>query len=244
MATATRRKTISPAKTKAQDAYHQIKQALLAGTFQPGERLVEARVCQTLGLRRGPVREALLQLHGEGFVKNEGAYKGHVVEYTEDIPPDQMLYRYELREQVAGGACRLAAKNMNGWQIDMLREFAQRLDDSQRHADRELSGEANYAFHDFLISNCGNPLLREVWDSHMLMPSRPRSQALEKEIQSEIPDPCDPSLLDIVEAISTHDPDLAESRMKNRVRKVTEALRRIVLRHGLFLQTFPPISQG
>lgn len=215
-------------KTKAQDAYLLIKQGLHSGMFKPGERLVEAKVCESLGLRRGPVREALLLLHGEGFIKKEGAYKGHIVEYTEDIAPEQLLYRYELREQIAGGACRLAAKSMNGWQIDMLRELAEKIDLSPGTADREALYEANFAFHAFLLNNCGNPLLGEVWKTHHLMPSRPRSRALEDEILGQIPDPDHPSMVDVVEAIARHDQAEAEARMKARVRKVTEALRKTV----------------
>lgn len=226
MPAATATKTAN--KTKAQDAYHLIKQGLLSGMFTPGERLVEAKICESFGFRRGPVREALLLLHGEGFIKKAGAYKGHVVEFTEDIPPEQLLYRYELREQIAGGACRLAAKNMNGWQIDTLRELAQKLDASQGKADRQILHEANFAFHAFLIDNCGNPLLREVWETHHLMPSQPRSRQLEDEILAQVPDRSHSSLVDVVEAIARHDQAEAESLMKSRVRKITEALRKTV----------------
>src|SRR5687768_7012336 len=97
---------------KAQNAYHQIKRAVLAGTFQPGERLAESRVCEALGLSRAAVREALIRLQGEGFIKKQGACRSHVVEYVEEIPREELLARYELREQIEGAACRLAAKNM------------------------------------------------------------------------------------------------------------------------------------
>ncbi len=224
--------TASP-KTKAQDAYHLIKQGLLSGMFKPGERLVEAKVCKSLGLRRGPVREALLLLHGEGLIKKEGAYKGHVVEYIEDIPPEQLLFRYELREQIAGGACRLAAKSMNGWQIDTLRTLAEQLEIDRNSGDREMVYQANLAFHGFLIENCGNPLLGEVWKTHHLMPPRPRSRELGDEILAQTPDPDHPSLVEVVDAIARHDQAEAEACMKTRVRKVTEALRKMVHRSSM-----------
>ena len=224
--------TVAAPKTKAQDAYHLIKQGVLSGTFKPGDRLVESKVCETLGLRRGPVREALLLLHGEGFIRKEGAYKGHVVEFTEDIPAEQLLFRYELREQIAGGACRLAAKNMNGWQIDKLMELAQRVDDGQKVQNREDIYEANLLFHDFLINNCGNVLLREVWETYHLMPSRPRTPQLEDQIVKEARESEDFSTVEVVQAIAAHDQAEAEARMKSRVRRITEALRRIVHKDG------------
>ena len=220
-------------RTKTQAAYRQIKKSLLAGEFKPGEQFAEKRICEALGLSRGPVREALLLLHGEGLFRKQGAYGRHVVEYTEDIPPEQLLYRYELREQVAGGACRLAAKNMNGWQIDKLRYFAQRTTDSMHQDAREMRLEANMEFHDFLMEHCGNPLLKEVWESHHLMPPRPRSEALEAEIFAHTaPGPNHPSLVAIVDAIEAHDPEKSEQLMKQRVSKATEAQRQILHDHG------------
>jgi DNA-binding GntR family transcriptional regulator len=218
----------SGSKTKAQDAYLRIKQGLLQGMFKPGERLVETKICESFGFRRGPVREALQLLHGEGFIRKDGAYKGHVVEFTEDIPPEQLLHRYELREQIAGGACRLAAKNMNGWQIDVLRDLALKLDPSLESSDRQAIYEANFAFHEFLLDNCGNSLLREVWEAHHLMPPQPRSRQLEDEILGNLPDRNQPSLVEVVQAIALHDQGEAEARMKSRVRKITEALRKTV----------------
>lgn len=69
-------KAKSKGSTKAQDAYRQIKEALLTGQLKPGERLVEARICEAFGLRRGPVREALMRLDGEGLIRKQGAYRG------------------------------------------------------------------------------------------------------------------------------------------------------------------------
>jgi DNA-binding GntR family transcriptional regulator len=221
----------SSLKTKTQNAYIQLKQSLLLGRLKPGQRLIEAKLCEELGLGRGPVREALLLLHGEGFVRNQGAYRGHIVQYTEDIPPDQLLHRYELREQIGAGACRLAAKNMNGWEIDQLRVLAQEIDDATRRGDRETSYRANYAFHQFLLESCGNALLRDVWESQQLMPLRPRSLSFEGELLAQVGDCNDPSMTDIVDAIATHDQTHAEATMKRRVRKITEALRATVYRY-------------
>lgn len=216
--------------TKSQEAYRRIKAALDSGHFKPGERLIEARVCRDLNLKRGPVREALLLLHGEGLVRKEGAYKGHIVEFTEDIPPDQLLFRYELREQIAGGACRLAAKNMNGWQIDTIHQLAKALDEAQEADDRESRYAANYRFHECLLNNCGNPLFLEVWESHRLVPTRPRSQEFEDAILGQLEADDEPKMEAIALAIAAHDQAEAESLMKKRVNRITEAIRKVV--HG------------
>src|SRR5258706_3461670 len=46
-----------------------LRQAILAGRYRPGERLVEDRLATEYGGSRVPVREALKTLAGEGLVE-------------------------------------------------------------------------------------------------------------------------------------------------------------------------------
>lgn len=60
----------------AQFAAEQIRRAIINGEFQPGQRLVEQNLTESLSLSRHPVREALRLLAREGFVeirRNRGA---------------------------------------------------------------------------------------------------------------------------------------------------------------------------
>lgn len=45
-----------------------IRQAISAGHFRPGQRLVERELCESLGVGRTSVREALRQLEAEGLI--------------------------------------------------------------------------------------------------------------------------------------------------------------------------------
>ena len=59
-----------------QFAAEQIRNAIIAGHFKPGDRLVEQQLTDMLNLSRHPVREALRILAREGFVdieRNKGA---------------------------------------------------------------------------------------------------------------------------------------------------------------------------
>lgn len=54
-----------------------INEGLLSGRYVPGQRLVEADLTRELGVSRGPVREALKRLAGEGVLtitRNRGAF--------------------------------------------------------------------------------------------------------------------------------------------------------------------------
>ena len=54
-----------------------MRDVILSGQFEPDERLGEQFLAETLGVSRGPIREALDQLEREGLVlirRNRGAF--------------------------------------------------------------------------------------------------------------------------------------------------------------------------
>jgi DNA-binding GntR family transcriptional regulator len=48
--------------------YQRLRDAIVDGTFQPGEQLKDGELAEWLGVSRTPVREALLRLGGSGLV--------------------------------------------------------------------------------------------------------------------------------------------------------------------------------
>ena len=48
--------------------FNTLRQAILRGELQPGERLMEIQLAQRLGVSRTPVREAIRKLELEGLV--------------------------------------------------------------------------------------------------------------------------------------------------------------------------------
>jgi DNA-binding GntR family transcriptional regulator len=46
----------------------EMRRLILDGTLQPGERLIEDRLAEQLGVSRNPVREAIRVLEAEGFL--------------------------------------------------------------------------------------------------------------------------------------------------------------------------------
>jgi len=215
-------------RTRSAEAYRQLKAKLRQGELDPGQRLTEASVGSMLGMGRAPVREAMLRLESEGLLKGRGAYGGKYVRYIEDENPEDVLHHYELREMIEGLAARLAAKNMTGWQIDELRSLAERTSDAARGGDPGGLAEAASGFHRYLVANCGNPLVGEVWQAHSLTPLSVRSAELNRRMWDCEPDGVDPEALlgRIVDAIAAHDPDESEQAARLGIRRVTEAIRR------------------
>jgi DNA-binding GntR family transcriptional regulator len=218
--------------SKTAQAYRRLKVLIEAGHLGAGQRVTEAKAAEMVGLSRGPVRESLLRLEAEGLLKHKGTRRSRTVAYTEDQNPEEMLQRYELREQIESGAARLASKYMTGWQIDRLMELARQVDEAERLRDRDARHDVGLVFHQFLLANCGNPLFLEIWRAQRLTPTQPRSPELEDMILGAVDAMEDgfenTALVRVVEAIAAHDPDRAESLMKRRIHSITEALRKTV----------------
>ena len=78
-------------------AAEQIRQAIIAGKFKPGDRLVEQHLTDMISVSRHPVREALRLLAREGFVelrRNRGAL-------VSAVDPGSVVEVYNIRMALA-----------------------------------------------------------------------------------------------------------------------------------------------
>jgi DNA-binding GntR family transcriptional regulator len=131
-----------------QGAYEAIKRMLLDGSYQPGEKLSEEDLAQTVGVSRTPVREALRRLHAEGLVDWE-ANRGASVPAWNDQDLEEI---FELRALLEGYGAELAAIRITPEEIARLRELST---DMERHAAvRDPDGVAvsNAEFHAIILS--------------------------------------------------------------------------------------------
>ena len=94
-----------------------IRERILAGDFASGDRLVEAKIAEQLGISRGPLREALKQLAAEGLVREEPRRGTFVATPTADDVRDI----YDLRAAIEGRATRLVIANGDPAALEALR---------------------------------------------------------------------------------------------------------------------------
>jgi DNA-binding GntR family transcriptional regulator len=94
----------------------QLRQAIVAGRFAPGERLFEDQIADELEVSRNPVREALQALAREGFVELEPRRGARVA----TISRTRVEELFELRESLEGLVARLAAVRRTDAQLAEL----------------------------------------------------------------------------------------------------------------------------
>ena len=56
--------------TLVEVAEHRLRDAILRGTLQPGEKIIEEQLCADFGISRAPLREALRLLGQQGLVEH------------------------------------------------------------------------------------------------------------------------------------------------------------------------------
>jgi DNA-binding GntR family transcriptional regulator len=63
-------------------AEHRVRDAILSGALQPGDKVVEEQLCADLGISRAPLREALRLLAQQGLVEHVPRRGSRVAEWS------------------------------------------------------------------------------------------------------------------------------------------------------------------
>ena len=135
-----------------------IRERILSGAYQPGERLVEAHLSTELGVSRMPVREALRVLAAEGIVSIEPRRGATVATYSSE----QVRELVEVRATLEALNAKLAAKRHDP---DHIRKLQKILAAGSKNSERtELAklNEDNNTFHEALADGAANFTLREM----------------------------------------------------------------------------------
>lgn len=89
-------------------ARERLERAILSGDYLPGERLVEERICDELGVSRPPVREALKSLEVAGLIERVPRKGARVVPLTQHDVYEIVTLRLNLeRMAVELAGCEL-----------------------------------------------------------------------------------------------------------------------------------------
>ena len=148
---------VSPVSVQ-QQAASKLRAAILAGVFQPGDRLVEADLCERLGVSRPSVREALRSLEAEklvAIVPNRGPLVPLITwEQAKEIYQVRVLLEGEA---AAAFARRATAQGVQGMQA-ALADFSK----AEKTGDPVELVNATSRFYDEILKGCGNTVIRDI----------------------------------------------------------------------------------
>lgn len=147
---------------RGQQVVEVLRSAIIAGRFEPGERLIEAALSSELGTSRGPVREALRQLENEGLVMSF-PYRGAVVLGVSDDEVQQVLI--PIRLTLERHSFLHALERMTDTDFAELGKQIWLMEQAAKAGDLPKVVEADLRFHDIVISTSGQTHTVQIWRS-------------------------------------------------------------------------------
>jgi len=195
-----------------------VRSAILAGEYAPGQRLIEADLCERFGVSRFIVRAALQELAAQGLVefqRNRGAR-------VRDISLAEAIEITEVRKLLEGLEAARAAARVTAAEAAALRGILANMRAAVAGAEllrySELNARLHAAIRDIAAHETSARLLRQLRDqtvrhrfSLSLVPGRPAVSLPQHEA--------------IVTAVTARDPAAAERAMHEHLQSVIDALR-------------------
>lgn len=145
-------------------AYKALKEALLSGVYQPGERLVLREVAATLGISLTPVRDAINHLIAERVLeRGPGGQKGgaSVPELTPEEFQQLMMLRADLEVRLA----RASVEKVDDHQVAELAALVERMRQSVADGDRNAYLDLHRQFHFTLYRHAHMSVVMDVTET-------------------------------------------------------------------------------
>lgn len=135
-----------------------LRQAILKGEIEPGERLMEIQLAEKMGVSRTPIREAIKKLSDEGLVTiipRKGAIVAGISEKT-------LIDVLEVRMTLEKMAYRCALKSITPEQTRLLESIEKEFEEAIALDDLMKIATTDEKFHFAIYDAAGNEKLKEI----------------------------------------------------------------------------------
>lgn len=139
-----------------------LKACIADGRLSPGQKLVEAEVCLALGLKRGPVREGLRMLAGQGvleLIPNRGAW-------VRNLDREALADMVQALSCLNAGALFGALRKCDAATLAAnLEPIIAEMRKARAEQDYPRLGQEIGRYHQAIVDLSGNPYLTYLVDS-------------------------------------------------------------------------------
>ncbi|MBR5228874.1 MAG: GntR family transcriptional regulator [Firmicutes bacterium] len=139
-----------------------LREAILRGKLQNGEKLTEQRICNEYNVSRTPVREAFRLLEQEGLITmipNRGAF---VTGFSEQDVADM----YDMRKEYEMLAFEWAVERITPEEFAEIKNAYELMEFYTHKGEYEKSAEQNVLFHELIYRASHNRLLTQILTSY------------------------------------------------------------------------------
>lgn len=161
--------------------FEKIREDILNDQYKHGEKIVEAKLAESLGVSRTPVREALKQLELDGLVENI-PNRGVIVK---GISQQDIYDIFIIRMAIEGIAAQWAVERMSDEEIDQLKEVFELMEFYTFKGDVTKIFELNTKFHEIIYMATKSRYLEHVLKDFQLFIKSTRNKSLRSEGRME-----------------------------------------------------------
>ena len=204
-------------KTKNLVVYEKLRQKIIKGTMNPGQKLVMASLAKQFGVSETPVREAIRRLESDGYV----TFTPHSGAVVTKINDQELSEIYLIRISLEALATRLAVPCISPSEIAWLEKKNLEMKTAIKKNRFEKLARLNKEFHLRIYKAAPYPrlykMISDLWDAFERWPS----------IFSFVPERAASAVLEheeIIAALSSADVDRADSLVKEQKKNTLKAL--------------------
>ncbi len=145
-------------RSAPQAAAEALRNAIIGGQLRPGDRLIEQKLARSLGIGQPTLREALLELEYQGFVRKVPQRGTYVTKLTKD----DFRKILEVRMALELLAIDSAARNMTRDDADILKALVEDMATAAKTFDLGAFHKTDVAFHRKVWALAGNEYLEKA----------------------------------------------------------------------------------
>ena len=142
-----------------QQIYNTLKDWIVDGTLVPGEFINDSEIAKYFSVSRTPVREAILLLSQQDFVKIMPSKGTKVTETSEEAA----AFIYEAISCLSAEIARLAVRKQKPGDIDELKRLNARFAFIMEAQDYSRILEADTNFLNYILKMADNPYMESCW---------------------------------------------------------------------------------
>jgi DNA-binding GntR family transcriptional regulator len=152
-------------RTKADIVYEKLREQILNGELQPGDRVPINHVARALGVSDIPAREGVKRLEADGLLSFT-THKGAIVTQMGHQDVEEL---FAIRTELEALALRQAAMRITPEELAELRVILDEMAEAERAGDAKEYGRLNREFH--LRAYAAQPyqklrgMIESLWDS-------------------------------------------------------------------------------
>jgi len=135
-----------------------LRDMIMTGKLEEGDKVNESELCETMGISKTPLREALRVLSVEGLIRlvpNRGAF---VTKPTFE----EIAEMFDVMSLLEGFCARVACEKMTPKDFARLEKLHSKLEENFERHDQEEYIRINNQYHSFVQEIAGNRTLNQI----------------------------------------------------------------------------------